>query len=415
MNYEFYFDETFHDQKITIGNNGKMNILEEGALDSYIGLFWGCEREKKEEIIAKLNKFENKYRAVFNLNPDIELKSSIIKKKNYEYGLQSFNKNAFDFYNDLFLLLSDIRPIIQVDFISKMEFFLRRVFFDIRFYNQEVTDSFFYSLTKFFIFYNHADLIQALYSVKSRSTADNLKRKLIRTLDYILKSIKDIKRKEREYRAFLWLKQVLSYHRFNMEIKPSYDFRYFPNFDGLLLLLKELNIPPENVDLFIDEGEKAYLEAKQYPYGRVEQCDSTEVIQIRLADFLSGFIGRMTYALSNDWIMAEDKIKDISKIAENDLETQRIHSYLWFEISRDKFELYKLICQVLMKDQQNYWATLTASYFDEMNGFYSLFRYFENYENFEQYEEIEPALHSKYYNAFCCNDLEKGYRDSGWE
>lgn len=40
--YTFYFDESFHDKKIRINENGQFNILREDALDNYIGVFWGC-------------------------------------------------------------------------------------------------------------------------------------------------------------------------------------------------------------------------------------------------------------------------------------------------------------------------------------------------------------------------------------
>ena len=35
--YTFYFDESFHDKKIRINENGQFNILREDSLDNYIG------------------------------------------------------------------------------------------------------------------------------------------------------------------------------------------------------------------------------------------------------------------------------------------------------------------------------------------------------------------------------------------
>lgn len=37
--YTFYFDESFHDKKIRINENGQFTILREDVLDNYIGIF----------------------------------------------------------------------------------------------------------------------------------------------------------------------------------------------------------------------------------------------------------------------------------------------------------------------------------------------------------------------------------------
>ena len=87
MKYVFYFDESFHDRKITIYENGHINTLQEEALDDYIGVFWGCERKLLDEYIIQLIDFESKYRNIFGLSKNKELKSEIIKKKNYTYGI----------------------------------------------------------------------------------------------------------------------------------------------------------------------------------------------------------------------------------------------------------------------------------------------------------------------------------------
>lgn len=98
MKYVFYFDETFHDRKIVFSGNGSINTLRDDDIDDYLGVFWGCDRKHLNEYVFQLNEFEYKYRKIFNLAEGKELKSEIIGKKNYQYGLRSFNKNAFNFY-----------------------------------------------------------------------------------------------------------------------------------------------------------------------------------------------------------------------------------------------------------------------------------------------------------------------------
>ena len=50
--FNFYFDEAFHDQKIT-NIEGVLNSMTENALDNYIGVFLGLSEEllKDAEIV----------------------------------------------------------------------------------------------------------------------------------------------------------------------------------------------------------------------------------------------------------------------------------------------------------------------------------------------------------------------------
>ena len=126
MKYVFYFDETFHDRKIVFSGNGSINTLRDDDIDDYLGVFWGCDRKHLNEYVFQLNEFENKYRRIFSLVEGKELKSETIGKKNYQYGLRSFNKNAFNFYFDLFSLLSEWDFILQINIISKIELLIRK-------------------------------------------------------------------------------------------------------------------------------------------------------------------------------------------------------------------------------------------------------------------------------------------------
>ena len=48
--YNFYFDETYHDKAITLSDS-KLNILADNILDDYIGFFWGTREDKIPEIL----------------------------------------------------------------------------------------------------------------------------------------------------------------------------------------------------------------------------------------------------------------------------------------------------------------------------------------------------------------------------
>ena len=76
MKYTFYFDESFHDRVIKLNKSGVLNTMVPNALDSYIGVFWGCKKEKAEEIESLLYVFEEKYIKKFGLENNKELTDS---------------------------------------------------------------------------------------------------------------------------------------------------------------------------------------------------------------------------------------------------------------------------------------------------------------------------------------------------
>ena len=81
--FNFYFDEAFHDQKIT-NIEGVLNSMTENALDNYIGVFLGLSEELLKDAEIVFLEFEQKYRKVFSIHKDNELKSRQIKiKRNY--------------------------------------------------------------------------------------------------------------------------------------------------------------------------------------------------------------------------------------------------------------------------------------------------------------------------------------------
>lgn len=54
MKYIFYFDESFHDRKIVISEQGTINTLRDDAIDDYVGAFGGCKREYLNEYVRSL-------------------------------------------------------------------------------------------------------------------------------------------------------------------------------------------------------------------------------------------------------------------------------------------------------------------------------------------------------------------------
>ena len=251
MDYVFYFDETYQDRKITI-KNSTFNSMSVNSFDSYIGLFWGCPQKKIHENTSFITNFEQKYKSVFGLTEEQELKSDIVKKKNYQYGLSSFNKNAFDFYSELFFLLNEINPIIQIDAISKIEIFLKNLFDNI---NNKVFDkkNFIYSLTKLILTYNDKELISSIKNIHNAKTAENFRLQLLSFVSEKLAEIEGVERKEIEETMLNEFTIILNNTTFdNMEYEDL-KYPYDTNFAGLNNLLKELNIQINRTKIVIDE------------------------------------------------------------------------------------------------------------------------------------------------------------------
>jgi len=48
--FKFFYDESFHDKKITI-KNSKLNIHDESKSDSYVGAFIGYKAQSQNSIM----------------------------------------------------------------------------------------------------------------------------------------------------------------------------------------------------------------------------------------------------------------------------------------------------------------------------------------------------------------------------
>lgn len=204
---------------------------------------------------------------------------------------------------------------------------------------------------------------------------------------------------------------LVSLYDFDNPISTKYDFIYFQNFDGLINLLDEKMILPKNVNLTIDREDKTYCAACKYPFKKVRQVDSLEIVQIRISDQLCGFIGRMMYALMDDKLIKEDPVVDIERLEENDLARKRLLSAEWFDLREEHFTLYKRAAKVLIVQQEAYWATMTWSYADQVSMFYTLIRYVASYDSFADFKKHTPEIHAEYYNSACCADLERHFAE----
>ena len=393
--FNFYFDEAFHDQKIT-NIEGVLNSMTENALDNYIGVFLGLSEELLKDAEIVFLEFEQKYRKVFSIHKDNELKSRQIKIKQYKYGLKSFNNDQFTFYLDYFNLIDKYISKIQIIPISKIEFLIGRFVKYLKIENYLYNKSaFIYSITKFIYTYHTKEIINSLFQIQDINSAENFKKELINLLNIVIAEIRYIKRKQIEVGALSQLKFLLESSYFtNISPVCTLNFSYVPDFEGLSRFLIKLNISKNDVNLLIDEHTQTYNEACRYDFFYVNQMNSKNSIFLRMSDFLAGFIGKMIYGIQNDSSFREEKILNTADIMQNDLATKRILNSNWFSI-------------ISNKERCNIYYPL---FIDQIIEFESLLEYFSSYSNFDSYNIISSELHSEYCNTTTCEKLEKFYQ-----
>lgn len=411
MKYVFYYDEVFHDRKITIKDN-ELNVLRSNGFDNYIGCFCGFQQKDLLNVIDELSNFELKYRQKFGISKESELKSTVVSEKHYKYGLKSFNKLDYEFYTDYFTLLNKLNTIIQINVLNKVEFLIHRLILNTNsnFWYGFNLKSFIYSFTKFFVIYGNKDLFNSFSNVKDKNTALNFKNELLRNIDIVIDNITGISRKKKELSAFIEMRIIITSFDFESVIYENMNFVYEPNFGGLCKLLNELEISPKEVKITIDNEENVFNASKHYKFGITKQADSKNVIQLRFVDILCGFIGRMMRAITIDESRQEDSIEYISDIEKNDLSTLRIISESWFDINEKIFNFYLLVYDALIVRHEYYWTTMTMIYGDDVIAFYSLLRYFAIYDNYENYKKVKFEDHRKYYNSMCIEELSNYYK-----
>ena len=309
MSYSFYFDETFHDRKIILSGNGTINTTRKDGLDDYVGVFWGCELSREDEYVRQLADFEGKYRELYDLPDRKELKAETIGRKNYRYGIQSFTKNALAFYNDLFQMLSNWDYVLHISIISKIELLIRRALRGVIFPPFANEDAFIYSLAKLIVVHRPKQLIGAITSAANGGSSNEFRSALLETLDAIIIASDGVLRKKRTIEAFEQMRFIILNMVFRADFNEKTPFEYSIIYYGLGKLLTELEIRAEDVTITIDEDEGTYNASKAYPFDSVQKGQSDALIQLRLSDWLCGFIGRMLYALKNDANSQEKLLK----------------------------------------------------------------------------------------------------------
>lgn len=390
--YCIFQDEAFHDLKITEAN-GETNFDKYHASPYFVNVFFGGEHELYQQIEERYLNWERDNKKKLGMAIDVEFKGDSIKAKNLSFGLASMNLKYINFYKFLFELISVDDLIIHISTTNKFELLVRRVFFNNfrqieYFYGFEEMRKMVYTLTKF-IDRNRTDKLVKLMFADDSSN------------DEIITEIHDISVRfqkingshfhlRRELQAAKFLEYTIDSLFKNVESSQKYEWDYSWSLDGLKGLLSELNILEGETELYLDgkgyrtEGMYNAVE-NNFKFLQIKRVDSQDYSGIRIADFLSNFIGRMIKNIDLD-MRTGDK---------NDL------IYLdksWFDLRSEAFECYQLFGNILRNRQGIHWTTHMGIYGDNAIAFYALVEYITSFDSFDSFSNISLQEHAKEVN-----------------
>ena len=407
--YNFYFDEIYHDKAITLSDN-KLNILADNILDDYIGFFWGAREDRVLDILDGFSAFEIKQKQAFSMPVEKELKSRSFSNSQYSKGVNSFNNLLLDFYTKLFDLCIEKKLIFQIEIISKMEILVRKLFPDVNWFRENgfIYDVFVYSFSKMLINYNHQELIDVLCRLDN-SLNDECIAILKKTVLEVIAAGTGVARKEIE--VHLYKQFLVIFDCPGLRISPirNQKWIYFTNFDGLCNLLKELSINPKRVNLYIDNEENTVTAAQEYPFKQAVGVDSKENIGVRVSDWLVGFIGRIVWGLIHDPQVMEEKVENIENIKTDEFKRRRLINEKWFNLNEKKFVCYKKAARCFLIQQPHKWTIMHCSYADHAIQFVSLLRYIDQFD-FESYSAMNAITHRDKYTEFCLLEMQEYYK-----
>lgn len=390
-NMVFFFDESFHSRKIN-----KQTIEDKGFFDNYVMTGIGCLRKDlhKNEILYK--QFEEKHKEKFSIKENDELKSKIVKKDQYKYGIKSFNKKSLELYKDFWELMNESDYIYYICVISKLEYILTQ--FNYNIWGVRDYRSFVYSIVKAVNVYRPKEVLKALFEENDlllEELISFLKRKITENENNPIKVKENISFKE----CIVILEEI---NRENV----NYKWDYSSIFIGFKKLVNELLV--NHIRIVIDKegnpNDNTARACKNERFKNVIETDSKKSITLRCTDLMCGFISKMMRAIYED-----TKTSDAEEYRE-----RKILDKNWFEINEEQFLLYKNIAKYFKKYAKYYWSTYISIYFDSFFQFIDLIYYFDEFNNFTDFNCIDSNSHRERYNAFIIKHIRGKFKEHGW-
>ncbi|MGE4572454.1 MAG: hypothetical protein AB7E09_06905 [Candidatus Izemoplasmatales bacterium] len=403
--YTFYFDESYHDRRISLKEN-KLNIFHEEASDTFTYCFIGFDTSNEKNLEQKFLEVENKLRTTYDYPEDKELKGKNISKKYYKRGFASLRSELVEFYSGIFNVLSENNVLLHIGTLSKTEYMINQLLDKWFKMNERLlidfnvnVNSTKYTLTK--LIYNHREsrVIQQIYERPSEIGLFMLKQYLIQLMDKLIEINKDNERTKDQTEAFkqvLFIVQFMDTQFKAVSINDKMDYNAI--FKGLTNFIYLEHINKEQVIINIDREKEIEKCAKKNAFKVGTKVESEDYILLRICDFIANLFGRLLQVIQNEFL--EPEFDSIDDLTSDMYKEKREFPKEWFKLNKKQFELYQDINNYLVK-LNNFFVIYTGRYSDDVIVLTSLIQYIGFiHEKFDAFDKISLEEHQERFNSY---------------
>lgn len=384
--YNFYYDESEHSRKINYTTISASNYY-----DNFITMIVGWST-RNDDILQLHADFETKYADRQNCNG--EIKSTMLRQKQFKYGFASLNRqNAQFIYDFLSLFNKDIHIYFSIS--SKIEYLVLQLFQNYRNNLLIDADLMKYSIIKALVMYHPQEIIKCIFESPKDFLAE-LKKFFQNRIEYN-KGNPILKQKETE--AFQQILFILN----DISDSPDINWDYHMSFDGFKKYLGEKDI--SNYHLTIDkEGEeneqsKTLKAACEIGLYNSSEANSIELPGLRMADMLAGIISKLMKGLFDSLRYQSLDDSTNKKLLEPD----------WFYLNELQLNIYKKLYCLICEWQPAWYKSYSGTYSDDLVLFNALLNFMNHFESIEQIQE-NINMQGEYFNAFACEQLENYFK-----
>lgn len=382
-NVYFYYDESGHSRKIT-----SKTIDDKEFKYNFVSVIVGVSEDDVHSFEHSYESFENKWKELYSC---LELKSSVVKRKRYEYGLASFKKNDIKLYAELFQIIAEYKLYLHVGVFNKIQYLVNQMLLKADLLKIINFNSVSYSMTKALCVYHPNDVLSSI--------ENDIQSFIPKFKSFLKKRMNLNTRINGKSEDFAFAQMIGVLNSINENI--SLDWNYVFSFDGFKKYISELDL--KYVSLLIDrEGNGNTLcAAKKDLLKNASEEDSKNSYGIRCADMIAGFINNLIDSLELSVSYNEnDQPRD-----DNLLSTK------WFEIPEEVFNAYKLAYKVLIELNSSWYKFYCSNYSDGVIQMTSLLHHFNGYDSYDDYKKESTKLHAQKVNALVAIRLKDAIKD----
>lgn len=369
-NMIFWYDETYHDRNITPATLKSQNFKKE-----FFSIFIGVNLNWKDILEEQFCKWENKYKTIFKINLETELKSTtIFKSKEMEYGIASIKNNEkIDLISEFFDILINNKIFFQIGIFNKITYLIQQLFS-----KHQNNLKFIYSISKMLSTFNHFKPIICFIE-------NNIDAGIKSLFDFFeTKSKLDWPGSKAAKEILIELKSFIKINYSNINNK----WNYIPPFIGIEHYIKEQNFNKEKIKIIIDNDENTYLDAKKI-FSYVENEDSKNDFGLRMSDILVGLISRLVIVINESRDYKENQIK----FSNNPLDIN------FFKLSEEQFKIYQKLFKLYFLINNSYHKQFSSIYTESIP-FLSYLKYINKFKTYEDYKKINVKNHQNDENIF---------------